>query len=172
MVKACTALRYAFDSKLLTAVDNVLERFLNVNKTMGLLEDSEVLRVATDSSKVHKDLQGYTINARVGGDMNENNKFAKQAKQRLEAAVIVFTTCAGTISPKVISHFLMSVIPGAGLGILRNAEFDIALIDEASQITEACALIPLVKGVKRAVLVGDQLSKAILQGSSDLTRLN
>jgi len=30
-------------------------------------------------------------------------------------------------------------------------------VDEASQITEACALIPLVKGCKRAVLVGDHV---------------
>jgi superfamily I DNA and/or RNA helicase len=36
-------------------------------------------------------------------------------------------------------------------------DFDIAIIDEASQITEPCALIPLVKGIKRAMMVGDQL---------------
>jgi regulator of nonsense transcripts 1 len=35
-------------------------------------------------------------------------------------------------------------------------DFDIALIDEASQITEPCALIPLVKGTRQAILVGDQ----------------
>ena len=45
---------------------------------------------------------------------------------------------------------------GAGLGILRKVDFDIAIIDEASQITEPCALIPLVKGIKRAMMVGDQ----------------
>lgn len=45
---------------------------------------------------------------------------------------------------------------GAGLGILRKINFDIALIDEASQITEPCALIPFVKGVKRGIMVGDQ----------------
>lgn len=44
---------------------------------------------------------------------------------------------------------------GAGLGILRKATFQIVLIDEASQITEPCALIPLVKGARRAVMVGD-----------------
>jgi regulator of nonsense transcripts 1 len=46
--------------------------------------------------------------------------------------------------------------PGAGLGILRKFDFDIAVIDEASQITEPCALIPLVKGVKKGIMVGDQ----------------
>ncbi|KAJ7258424.1 AAA domain-containing protein [Mycena haematopus] len=46
---------------------------------------------------------------------------------------------------------------GAGLGILRKVDFDIALIDEASQITEPCALIPLVKGTRQAILVGDHV---------------
>ncbi|KAJ6529219.1 AAA domain-containing protein [Mycena capillaripes] len=72
--------------------------------------------------------------------MNENNKLFKKAQERLKAAVIVFTTCAG-----------------AGLGVLRKMDFDIALIDEASQITEPCALIPLVKGTRQAILVGDHV---------------
>ncbi|KAF5370335.1 hypothetical protein D9758_006999 [Tetrapyrgos nigripes] len=122
------------------AVDNVLERFVALNKEKELLAEEQILRVATDTSKVNKNLQHYTIDARVGGDMNENNRLYKVAKQRLDAAKIAFTTCAG-----------------AGLGILRKAEFEIALIDEASQINEPCALIPLVKGVKRAVLVGDHV---------------
>ena len=107
------------------AVDNVLERFLKFNKERALLQDEQILRVATDHSKVNKALQSYTIDARVGGDMNENSRLAKQAQKRVEAAVIVFTTCAGS-----------------GLGILRKVDFEVVLIDEASQITEPCALIP------------------------------
>jgi superfamily I DNA and/or RNA helicase len=95
--------------------------------------------VATDHSKVNKSLQSYTVDARVGGDINENNRLKKQAQQRVEAARIVYTTCAG-----------------AGLGTLRKVKFDTVLIDEASQITEPCSLIPLVKGCQRVVLVGDQ----------------
>ena len=88
---------------------------------------------------MNKALQDYTIDARVGGDVNENNRLIKKAQERVKSAKIVITTCAG-----------------AGLGILRKVDFEIAIIDEASQITEACALIPLVKGCKKAVLVGDQ----------------
>lgn len=121
------------------AVDNVLERFVEINKQDHILEEDKILRVATDHSKVNKALQGYTVDARVGGDMNENNRLTKQAQARVKAATIVFTTCAG-----------------AGLGILRKVDFDIVIIDEASQITEPCALIPLVKNCLRAVLVGDQ----------------
>jgi len=71
--------------------------------------------------------------------MNENNRLVKAALERVKSARVVFTTCAG-----------------AGLGILRKFDFEIAIIDEASQVTEACALIPLVKGCRKAVLVGDQ----------------
>ena len=122
-----------------SAVDNVLERFLELNKEHRLLSDDLILRVATDHSKVNKALQSYTIDARVGGDLHENSRLHRQAQQRVNAARIVFTTCAG-----------------AGLGTLRKVDFDTVLIDEASQITEPCALIPLVKGCQRAVLVGDQ----------------
>ena len=118
---------------------NVLERFIALNAKEPIIEEEKILRVATDHSKVNKALQSFTIDARVGGDVNENNRLAKQAQARVKAAAIIFTTCAG-----------------AGLGTLRKINFDVVIIDEASQITEPCALIPLVKGCKRAVLVGDQ----------------
>ena len=121
------------------AVDNVLERFVALNKQENLLQEEKILRVSTDHSKVNKALQAYTVDARVGGDMNENNALVRKAQARVKAAVIVFTTCAG-----------------AGLGLLRKIDFDVVLIDEASQITEPCALITLVKGCRKAVLVGDQ----------------
>ncbi|KAF8439377.1 RNA dependent RNA polymerase-domain-containing protein [Boletus edulis BED1] len=122
------------------AVDNVLERFLELNREHRLLSDDLILRVATDHSKVSKALQSYTIDARVGGDLHENSRLQRQAQQRVNAARIVFTTCAG-----------------AGLGTLRKIDFDTVLIDEASQLTEPTALIPLVKRCQRAVLVGDHV---------------
>lgn len=121
------------------AVDNVLERFVTINETLALLHKEQILRVATDPSKVKKNLHEYTIDSRVGGDLNENHRLMKKAQERLSNAKLVFTTCAG-----------------AGLGVLRKADFDTVIIDEASQITEPVALIPLVKGVTRAILVGDQ----------------
>ena len=48
------------------------------------------------------------------------------------------------------------ILVGAGLRTFRKVGFDIAVFDEASQITEPCALIPLVKRMKRAMMVGDQ----------------
>jgi superfamily I DNA and/or RNA helicase len=121
------------------AVDNVLERFVAENARLGLLSDEQILRAATESSRVNKALQKYTIDARLGGSLNEDPRLLKKAEKRVKEARIVFTTCTG-----------------AGLGIIRKANFEIVLIDEASQITEPAAMIPLVKGCQTAVMVGDQ----------------
>lgn len=118
-----------------SAVDNVLERFADKR----VLSDQQILRVATDNSKVHAQLQKFTIDARVGGSVTDNPRLLKEAEKRVKDALVVFTTCSGS-----------------GLGILRKFDFDIVVIDEASQVTEPCALIPLVKGCKQAILVGDQ----------------
>ncbi|TFY74672.1 hypothetical protein EWM64_g9340, partial [Hericium alpestre] len=122
------------------AVDNVLERFAKINQQEKLISQDRVLRVATDSFRVNKSLQSYTVESRVGGEILRDSKRRDKAEKLVKAAAIVFTTCAG-----------------AGLGILRGVDFDIALIDEASQITEPVALIPLVKECKKAILVGDHV---------------
>lgn len=76
-------------------MDNVLERFIRLNQQAHFVREEEILRVATDQSRVNKDLHGYTIDERVGGDVNESNRLLKKAQQRVEAARIIFTTCAG-----------------------------------------------------------------------------
>lgn len=121
------------------AVDNVLERFEKLMKEVDLVPVEQVLRVATDSSRVNKSVKSFTVESRVGGEINRNSSRREKAEKLIKRATIVFTTCAG-----------------AGLGILRGVDFDVALIDEASQVTESVALIPLVKGCKKAIMVGDQ----------------
>lgn len=120
-------------------MDNVLERFVVANASEHLLTDEQILRAATESSRVNKALQKYTVDAKLGGSLNDDPRLIQKAEKRVKEARIVFTTCTG-----------------AGLGIIRKADFEIVLIDEASQITEPAALIPLVKGCHTAVMVGDQ----------------
>ncbi|KAI0684613.1 RNA dependent RNA polymerase-domain-containing protein [Cytidiella melzeri] len=122
------------------AVDNVLERFVAENARDQVLSNDQILRAATESSRVNKALQKYTIDARLGGSLNEDPRLLRRAEKRVKEARIVFTTCTG-----------------AGLGIIRKANFEIVLIDEASQITEPAAMIPLVKGCHTAVMVGDHV---------------
>ena len=117
----------------------MLERFVAENEKLHVLKDEQILRAATEASRVNKALQKYTIDARLGGSISDNPKLVQKAEKRVKQAKIVFTTCSG-----------------AGLGIIRKIGFQTVLIDEASQITEPGALIPLVKGCRTAVLVGDQ----------------
>ncbi|CAE6465178.1 unnamed protein product [Rhizoctonia solani] len=123
------------------AVDNVLGRFIKENKQHNLIAKDQLLRVATNINKVHPSLCEYTMDAAIGGSMVDNRNLIKKAEKQVRDLTIVFTTCAG-----------------AGLGVLRRFKFQIVLVNEASQITEAAALIPIVKGCQKAVLVGDQLS--------------
>jgi superfamily I DNA and/or RNA helicase len=76
----------------------------------------------------------------VGRDLSSDFKGRREAQRRVQQSRLVFTTCAG-----------------AGLGLLRAEEFDTVIVDEASQQTEPETLIPLTKGCKRALLVGDHV---------------
>ncbi|KAI0028389.1 RdRP-domain-containing protein [Vararia minispora EC-137] len=123
------------------AVDNVLERFLRLNEAAKLLPAQRIVRFATERSRVSRALQHLTLEGHVGGEIVRDKARKERAEELLKDAAVVFTTCAA-----------------AGLGTLRALDsFDIVLIDEASQITEPVALIPLVKGCRSAVLVGDHV---------------
>lgn len=127
------------------AVGNVMKRLIRESDCYRSVPGGQILRAVTGISKVHSGLRAYTVDASLGGSAVVDLKLIKKAQKRVRDAKLVFTTCAG-----------------AGLGILCNFKFEVALIGEASQITEACVFIPLVKGCQRAVLVGDQLSIANL----------
>lgn len=123
----------------LSAVDNVLERFADLNDRINLVSTDRIIRFATDSFRVGKAVKSFTVESRVGGEIVRDSRRREKAEKLIKQSTIIFTTCAS-----------------AGLGALRAIDFDIALIDEASQITEPVGLIPLVKGCKKAILVGDQ----------------
>lgn len=86
----------------------------------------------------------------LGQDLTGNPSKRRKAQQRIKEARLIFTTCTG-----------------ASLGLLRDEQFDVVLVDEASQLTEPATLVPLVKGCSRAILVGDhvQLRATVQQNS-------
>ncbi|KAH9941433.1 RNA dependent RNA polymerase-domain-containing protein [Amylocystis lapponica] len=131
-----------------TVVVQILLRFLRENPESKILMtasthnavDNVLERFLTENETAHlltheqilrvaTESSKFTIDSRVGGSLNENPRLIQKAEQRVKEARIVFTTCSG-----------------AGLDSCA-----------ASQITEPCALIPLVKGCRRAVLVGDHV---------------
>ncbi|PON22462.1 hypothetical protein TGAM01_v208743 [Trichoderma gamsii] len=125
------------------AVDNVMRRYLTRISKEGLSPNSSKiapLRVSTEVRKVGEDLRKYTCDALAGQEIHSSHAAQRQAKQRVKAASIIFTTCIG-----------------AGLGLLRGQMFDTVIVDEASQQTEPASLVPLVKGCEKAIFVGDHV---------------
>lgn len=89
----------------------------------------------------------------LGKDLSTNMSARRQAQKRIKEARLVFTTCIG-----------------AGIGLLRDENFDVVIVDEASQLTEPATLVPLVKGCSRAILVGDHVQlRATVQHNAVLT---
>jgi regulator of nonsense transcripts 1 len=119
-----------------------MRRYLGRISQEGLLQSSKItpLRVSTEVRKVGEDLRKYTCDALAGQEVHSSHAALRQAKQRVKAAGIIFTTCIG-----------------AGLGLLRDQVFDTVIVDEASQQTEPASLVPLVKGCEKAILVGDHV---------------
>ncbi|KAK8137438.1 hypothetical protein PG984_002931 [Apiospora sp. TS-2023a] len=122
------------------AVDNVMRRYLSVRGKEG----PTALRVSTEVRKVAEDLRKHTLDGLAGAELHSNHAVMREARKRLRSCRIAFTTCIG-----------------AGIGLLRarseQDNFGIVIIDEASQQTEPASLVPLTKGCRRAVLVGDHV---------------
>lgn len=76
----------------------------------------------------------------AGVEMYSSRQAMEKATKMIKRSNIIFTTCIG-----------------AGIGLLRSENFDIVIVDEASQQTEPSSLVPLVKGCSRAILVGDHV---------------
>lgn len=86
------------------------------------------------------DLRKYTCDAMFGKEVYSNYSAMNKARDQIKKCRLIFTTCIG-----------------ARLGLLRTQVFDTVIIDEASQQTEPASLVPLVKGCRKAVLVGDHV---------------
>jgi superfamily I DNA and/or RNA helicase len=82
----------------------------------------------------------YTCDAMAGKELSTDMRGRKKAQKRISECRLIFTTCIG-----------------AGLGLLRDEEFGIAIVDEASQQTEPASLVPLIKGCQKVILVGDHV---------------
>jgi hypothetical protein len=119
------------------AVDNVLEKYLSEQRGA---ETSDIIRVCPDSASLSKTAKRFWVGAFVEGDFNKPSAAMKEAQKKVQEAQIIFTTCTG-----------------AALGLLRKLQFAYVIVDEASQLTEPNCLIALVKGCRKAVLVGDHV---------------
>ena len=99
-------------------------------------EENEAMR-----SKLH-DLKGKEKGL-AHRDINKNYREIRELEQRITDEVI-----GG-------AEVLCTTNIGAGHFTLASRKFSIVLIDEATQATEPSALVPIVKGARQLILVGD-----------------
>jgi hypothetical protein len=95
-------------------------------------------------------------------DININQKEIRRMENAMTASVLdeAEVICATTI--------------GCGHRLLESRKFPIVLMDEATQATEPSALVPIVKGCRQLVLVGDhqQLPPTVLSRRAEKGGLN
>ena len=71
------------------------------------------------------------------------------------------------------AEVICATCAGAGSDILERFSFDACLIDEATQATEPATIVPLTKGCRQVVLIGDQkqLPPTIISRDADAAGL-
>jgi hypothetical protein len=119
------------------AVDNMTRRLL--------IKNIKVVRIG-NIHQISPDVQEASLFQQINQLRLENNEEKtgklfpeqKKAKEILNYAEVVATTCAG-----------------AGDPLLASFNFSFVLIDEATLVIEPCCLIPLVMGCQQLVLIGD-----------------
>ena len=115
------------------AVDNLVDGLARAGVRVARIGRPEAVR---------QDLMPYMIESIAGIDQDcrwsKSDQF-QAINNALRKAEVICATCAG-----------------AGSDILERFSFQACLIDEATQATEPATIIPLTKGCKQVVLIGDQ----------------
>ena len=131
-----------------TAIDNILKKLKRKHDKI------KFTRVGT-SNKIPSYLRPYTLDYKVKQQLTDNKN---NDVDKLE------------IEEEILKHsdVILTTNSSAGSKTLSNIQFDIAIIDEASQATIPSVLIPINKA-KKFVLIGDhkQLPPVIFNNSTE-----
>jgi hypothetical protein len=131
------------------AVDNLVEGCANVGLRVVRLGRPEAIRPELLRYCIDRPQSSYGNNSGSNnGSYGAGSALAfKEKMKNLKNAQVVCCTCIGS-----------------GGDILDNMVFDRVLVDEATQATEPAVLVPLTRGCRQLVLVGDhcQLPPTVL----------
>jgi len=127
------------------AVDNLVEGCAAVGLRVVRLGRPEAIRPELLRFCIDRPPSSY--NQGGGGGQNSGAMAFKERMKALKRAQIICCTCIGS-----------------GGDILDAVTFDRVLVDEATQATEPAVLVPLMRGCRQLVLVGDhcQLPPTVL----------
>ena len=129
------------------AVDNLVEGCANAGLRVVRLGRPEAIRPELLRYCIDRPQSSYSNNN--GGSYGSGNSALafKEKMKNLKNAQVICCTCIGS-----------------GGDILDNMTFERVLVDEATQATEPAVLVPLTRGCRQLVLVGDhcQLPPTVL----------
>ena len=110
-----------------SAVDNIMEKFIDYNKKQQAcgFQPLHILRLGSSDS-IRSDLKGAE---RLGAKDQHDGQYRK--------AHVIFSTALGSYN------------------VPEDVIFPFVVIDEATQLMEPVALVPIVKGAKHLAMVGD-----------------
>ena len=169
------------------AVDNLLEGLVDIgvnavrigkpvkvreslrNSTLDALVDNHPLQDEIEYIKSQNDDLRKELNSLKGKekglahrDIKNNFKDIRRLEDNVIASLLdgADVVCATTI--------------GAGHHILGDRKFPIVLIDEATQASEPSALVPIIRGCRQLILVGDhkQLPPTVISEQAEQGGLN
>ncbi|KAK9818363.1 hypothetical protein WJX72_011342 [[Myrmecia] bisecta] len=92
---------------------------------------------------VSKELHKYTLEVQEGVQSQFGFQ-SRKVKKAVQGAMVVFATCAG-----------------AGSALLASQRFAMVVVDEATQVTEPCALIPVLHKAEQLVLYASELEEDV-----------
>jgi len=133
------------------AVDNLVEGCANVGLKVVRLGRPEAIRPELLQYCIDRPAEGRGGPGGAGGGGggygNMSASAFKEKMKTLKSAQVVCCTCIGS-----------------GGDILDNMSFERVMVDEATQATEPAVLVPLTRGCRQLVLVGDhcQLPPTVL----------
>jgi len=142
------------------AVDNLVEGCANVGLRVVRLGRPEAIRPELlkycldrpSSSSQQQSNNGANGNSNSYNPPTSSSSNFKEKMRRLKSAQVICCTCIGS-----------------GGDILDNMTFERVLVDEATQATEPAVLVPLSRGCRQLVLVGDhcQLPPTVLSTKAE-----
>eukprot|EP00667_Euglena_gracilis_P001695 EG_transcript_1695 len=143
-------------------VDNLLQGLVDKN--------IKVLRVGRGGPGEGSDLQQYSLEALV--DKHPMNRKREELQQQLknlqrtnasQNAITDLMTELRAHSKNAIAKVIAQEVEvicatcvGVGAPVMQGLQFDLVLVDEATQAVEPSVMIPITRGAKQVVMIGDQ----------------
>lgn len=155
------------------SVDNIVERLAPHKVPMvrlghparllpGVLEHSlDVLSQSSDAAGIVRDIRDEMDKKQASVRKTKNGRERKAIWTEMKELRKEFRQRENRVVAELLkgSKVVLATLHGSGGNLIKDEEFDVVIIDEASQALEAQCWIPVmgVKGVQKLVLAGDHL---------------